>query len=328
MSDDQFRFQVDELYTNEEIHTCLNVGNSGGIRVALNADKSPRRLVLMTQSHSQQSTSENPYSDRVEDDVLVYTAAGKEGDQVLSGVNQRIVQQTEYQFPIYGFSRVTSRRHTRGNPRQWLFIGLLQYLRYFPSRQIDVRGNLRVVWQFDLRVHRVTLPVVPNDDQVMGASVIDATPDVEESEIDLTESSSDNPAVIEMERKRLLELHPQEFEKTIGDVVAASGFRDVCVTKYSNDGGIDVTALAGTTMWPLGNLQLQVQAKRWLHAVGRPDVANLRGSLSPFACGAIVTTGHFSKAAIRESQAEGKLPIVLVNGYEFAALTTKLRRLG
>ena len=129
MSDDQFRFQVDELYTNEEIHTHLSVGNSGGIRVALNADKSPRRLVLMTQSHSRQSTSENPYSDRVEDDVLVYTAAGKEGDQVLSGVNQRIVQQTEYQFPIYGFSRVTSRRHTRGNPRQWLFIGLLQYLR-------------------------------------------------------------------------------------------------------------------------------------------------------------------------------------------------------
>ncbi len=50
------------------------------------------------------------------------------------------------------------------------------------------------------------------------------------------------------------------------------------------------------------------------------EIANLRGSLQPFARGAIVTTSHFSKAAMREASEQGKLPIVLVDGYSFAAL--------
>lgn len=100
MSQDSLSFKVGELYSNEEIYTQLSVGNSGGIRVSLGDDKTPRRLVVMTQSHSRQSTSENPYSDRIEGDVLVYTAAGKEGDQALSGVNQRIPQQLKHRFPI------------------------------------------------------------------------------------------------------------------------------------------------------------------------------------------------------------------------------------
>lgn len=324
MSQDSLSFKVGELYSNEEIYTQLSVGNSGGIRVSLGDDKTPRRLVVMTQSHSRQSTSENPYSDRIEGDVRVYTAAGKEGDQALSGVNQRIPQQLKHRFPIYCFSRMTSRRESRGNPRQWKFVGLLQYLRYFPNKQIDVRGDLRSVWQFDLRVHAVEVPVVPNDDWVVGESVlVDATDD-DDREIDTHEDEALDPAIVETERKRLLELHPEAFERTVRDVVAASGFRDVCVTKYSNDGGIDVTAFAGKAMWPLGDLQLQVQAKRWLHAVGRPDVANLRGSLAPFASGAVVTTGHFSKAAIRESIAEGKRPVVLIDGYRFASISMQV----
>lgn len=324
LSNTDFSFTTGELYTNQEIHTQLSVGNSGGIRVSLGDDKLPRRLVVMTQSHKRHATSENPYSDRIEGDVLVFTAAGKEGDQALSGVNQRIPQQADHRFPIYCFSRVTSRRQSPGNPRQWEFVGLLQYLRYFPSKQIDVRGEFRSVWQFDLRVHRVDVPVFPSDDRVVGESVLLNTTDDDDREIVENDDESIDAAIVEAERKRLLELHPKEFETTVRDVVAASGFRDVCVTRYSNDGGIDVTAFAGIAMWPLGKLQLQIQAKRWLHAVGRPDVANLRGSLAPFASGAVVTTGHFSKAAIRESEEPGKRPIVLINGYQFASLTKRV----
>ena len=148
-------------------------------------------------------------------------------------------------------------------------------------------------------------------------------PDDDDREVAPSCDDSLHPTIIEAERKRLLELHPQAFERIVCDVIAASGFREASVTKYSNDGGVDVTAFAGHAMWPLGNLQLQVQAKRWLHAVGRPDVANLRGSLAPFASGAVVTTGHFSKAAIRESIADGKQPIVLIDGYRFALLSKK-----
>ena len=321
MTANEFSFIVGKLYSNEEVYTQLAVGNSGGIRVSLREDKLPRRLVVMTRSHSRPTTSENPYSDRIEGNVLVYTAAGKEGNQLLSGVNQRIPQQAEHRFPIYCFSRITTRRESKGNSRQWEFIGLLQYLRYFPSKQIDVRGNIRSVWQFDLHVHRVDVPVHPSDDHTISDSIMLEVTDDEDREVAQSDDGSLDPAVVEAERRRLLELHPEDFEKIVRDVVAASGFRDVCVTKYSNDGGIDVTALAGLDMWPLGELRLQIQAKRWLHAVGRPDIANLRGSLAPFASGAVVTTGHFSKAAIRESAEPGKQPIVLINGYQFATLT-------
>ena len=71
---------------------------------------------------------------------------------------------------------------------------------------------------------------------------------------------------------------------------------------------------------------VQVQAKRWLHTVGRREVAQLRGSLQPFARGALVTTSHFSKAAITESTEEGKIPIVLVDGYSFASLVRRHRQ--
>jgi len=63
---------------------------------------------------------------------------------------------------------------------------------------------------------------------------------------------------------------------------------------------------------------VQVQAKRWLHLVGRREGAELRGSLQPFARGAVVTTSHFSKAAINEAREEGKNPIVLIDGFRLS----------
>jgi hypothetical protein len=40
--------------------------------------------------------------------------------------------------------------------------------------------------------------------------------------------------------------------------------------------------------------------------------------LQPFARGAVVTTGHFSKAAISEASEEGKNPIALVDGFRLS----------
>lgn len=96
------------------------------------------------------------------------------------------------------------------------------------------------------------------------------------------------------------------------------GFSEVCVTRYSADGGVDVNARAGRRIWIFENVLVQVQAKRWLHSVGRKEVAELRGSLQPFARGAVVTTSHFSKAAISEASEQGKNPIALVDGVKLS----------
>ncbi len=55
-----------------------------------------------------------------------------------------------------------------------------------------------------------------------------------------------------------------------------------------------------------------------LAALCRKEVAELRGSLQPFARGAVVTTSHFSKAAISEACEEGKNPITLVDGFRLS----------
>lgn len=108
------------------------------------------------------------------------------------------------------------------------------------------------------------------------------------------------------------------FEIFIARLLKASGFASVEVTRFSQDGGIDVNARPGSNLWPIQSLLVQVQAKRWLHTVGRKDVAELRGSMQPHAAGCIVTTSHFSKAALLEASEQGKVPIKAINGHELA----------
>jgi restriction system protein len=79
-----------------------------------------------------------------------------------------------------------------------------------------------------------------------------------------------------------------------------------------------VNAKAGARIWIFEDTLVQVQAKRWLHSVGRKEVAELRGSLQPFARGAVITTSHFSKAAINEANEDGKNPIALVDGFKLS----------
>ncbi len=116
----------------------------------------------------------------------------------------------------------------------------------------------------------------------------------------------------------MLALEPQNFELFIKELLLHCGFLDVCVTRFSADGGVDVNARAGSGIWVFENTLVQVQAKRWLHSVGRKEVAELRGSLQPFARGAVVTTSHFSKAAINEAGEAGKNPITLVDGFRLS----------
>lgn len=125
-------------------------------------------------------------------------------------------------------------------------------------------------------------------------------------------------------RARLLSLPPAGFEHLVKEVLMRTGFDRVVVTQYSQDGGIDINAFAGPSMWPIRDLMIQIQAKRWLHTVGRKEVAELRGSLQPFARGAVVTTSHFSRAAIAESVETGKNPITLVDGFSLAILVRSI----
>jgi restriction endonuclease Mrr len=131
---------------------------------------------------------------------------------------------------------------------------------------------------------------------------------------------------VERVRAKIFALDPREFELLVQRALEATGFVDVNVTRYTQDNGIDVNARVSELQWPIAGMRVQVQAKRWLHTVGRREIAELRGSLEPFAQGAVVTTSFFSRATLSEAKATGRQPIVLIDGYHFA-LTAKSREL-
>jgi hypothetical protein len=327
-------FRVGEHYSNDEVHSALGVGNAGGVRSSVGADGETKRLVVMTSASSARQAKENPYHDRIEGDILVYTGAGREGDQTLGGVNKRIPQQLSIPFPIYGFIILSSRRSS--GPKRWQFLGLLEYLRHYQETQIDTRGQLRQAWIFEFRMNHDPDVIPVKHDSVISSQLIAAARERDRSEIEdreivsttaVPDSKSEREIArrIEEVRSKLLGVAPERFEHLIKDLLAQTGFESVSVTKYSQDGGIDVNALGGHEMWPIRGLHLQVQAKRWLHTVGRKEVAELRGSLQPFARGAVVTTSHFSKAAMLEANESGKNPIVLIDGYQFASVVDTLR---
>lgn len=114
--------------------------------------------------------------------------------------------------------------------------------------------------------------------------------------------------------KRLFQMPHTRFELLIGELLLALGFEEetIQVTKKSGDNGVDVRGVlnaAGITQ-----INAAVQAKRWQQNVQSPTVQALRGSLTVHEQGIIITTSKFSKGAIEEAQASGKLPISLIDG--------------
>jgi hypothetical protein len=329
------RFTVGDFYSNEELYTSLNVGNAGGVRASVGLAGDIQRLVVLTSNASARQAKENPYHDRIEGDILVYTGAGREGEQSLAGANKRIPLQLLSAFPIYGFLLTHSRRDRSIGPKRWQFLGLLEYLRHYPENQVDSRGQLRTAWIFEFRIHREPGIVPIEHEAPISMDVISASKEqsrLEETDREIVppsmmEDSDEQRAKatkIELTRRNLLSVTPERFEYFVKELLVQHGFVDAAVTKFSQDGGIDVNAVAGQRMWPIHGLHLQVQAKRWLHTVGRREVAELRGSLAPFARGAVVTTSHFSKAAVVEANEVGKNPIVLVDGIQLATVVDAL----
>jgi HJR/Mrr/RecB family endonuclease len=315
--------QVGQLYSNEEIFKSLKVGNAGGIRLSL-ADQVALRAVIMTSERDFHGARENPYHDRLESGVLTYTAAGKLGQQTLAGINSRLIEQKITNFPIHGFIQIASRRDRAIGPRHWRYLGLLEYLRHYPDTQLDAERKVRKVWLFEFKIHQeqTLIPIArdtSDSNEILMASRLQAIDDVDDDEIvDDTHGEEENVERVERVRGELLAMEPRNFELFVKDLLVHCGFSDVCVTRFSADGGVDVNARASSRIWIFENTIVQVQAKRWLHSVGRKEVAELRGSLRPFARGAVVTTSHFSKAAINEANEEGKNPIVLVDGFRLS----------
>ena len=123
--------------------------------------------------------------------------------------------------------------------------------------------------------------------------------------------------------EEILKMSPAAFERLIQRILRESGFIQVEVTGQSGDGGVD-----GHGILRLGGLlsfHVIFQAKRWKGAVGAGHVRDFRGAMVGRADkGLLITTGAFTKDAIKESTRDGAPAIDLVDGDQ---LVEKLKQL-
>ncbi|MCI0529817.1 MAG: restriction endonuclease [Nitrospira sp.] len=111
----------------------------------------------------------------------------------------------------------------------------------------------------------------------------------------------------------LLGLEPSAFERLIQRVLRESGFSHVQVTGRTGDGGID-----GKGILRLGGLlgfHVIFQAKRYSGSVSPSQIRDFRGAMVGRADkGLFITTGTFTKEAIKEATRDGAPPIDLIDG--------------
>ncbi|HEY0602506.1 MAG TPA: restriction endonuclease [Herpetosiphonaceae bacterium] len=122
----------------------------------------------------------------------------------------------------------------------------------------------------------------------------------------------------------LLRMHPNAFERLAQRLLRESGFIQVEVTGRTGDGGID-----GKGIMRLGGLlsfHVIFQCKRYQGSVGASQVRDFRGAMVGRADkGLLITTGNFTKDAVREATRDGAPAIDLIDG---DLLIDKLRELG
>lgn len=319
-------FEVGETYTNDQIRFSLDLENLGGIRPSLDANRNLRHVAILTAAEdSGRLAAENPYHDRIEGDILIYTAQGREGDQSIAGRNKRLVEQYSVPTPFFGFTNI--------GRQIYRFLGLLELLRHYQENQADRKGTLRKVWLFEFRIHDQPTVVPIEDARSISASLLAeshrAGPlgNLEREVTHLPEGPAETegttPVEVETVRVRLFQFTPHDFEHFIKLVLERSGFVKVSVTRATGDGGIDVNAYVDESNEFFAGTHVQAQVKRWRHAVGSPEINNFRGALSTTAKGVFVTTSHFTRAALAEARHELKPSIALLDGDKLAAIVIR-----
>ena len=117
----------------------------------------------------------------------------------------------------------------------------------------------------------------------------------------------------------LRNLTPRSFEHFCREFLAQLGYRNVDVTKRSQDGGID-----GFGDFRQGAISIRsaFQAKRWSeNAVGRPEIDKFRGAIQgEYDHGVFLTTSRFSRDAKLASYKKGAITVLLLDGAAIADL--------
>jgi restriction system protein len=120
------------------------------------------------------------------------------------------------------------------------------------------------------------------------------------------------------------ELSPDAFERLVKRMLRESGFIQVEVTGRTGDGGIDGKGIV--RVGGLLSFHVLFQCKKYVSSVSAGAIRDFRGALIGRADkGLFVTTGTFTRDAIREATRDGAPPIDLMDGDQLADKLKELR---
>jgi restriction system protein len=113
------------------------------------------------------------------------------------------------------------------------------------------------------------------------------------------------------------ELSPDAFERLVKRMLRESGFIQVEVTGRTGDGGIDGKGIV--KVGGLLSFHVLFQCRKYQGSVSPGAIRDFRGALVGRADkGLFVTTGTFTRDAIREATRDGAPPIDLIDGDQLA----------
>jgi len=120
------------------------------------------------------------------------------------------------------------------------------------------------------------------------------------------------------------ELSPDAFERLVKRLLRESGFVQVEVTGRTGDGGIDGKGII--RVGGLLSFHVLFQCKKYQGPVSAEAIRDFRGALIGRADkGLFVTTGTFTRDAMREATRDGATPIDLMDGDQLADKLKELR---
>lgn len=124
-------------------------------------------------------------------------------------------------------------------------------------------------------------------------------------------------------RKILIAMHPAAFERLVQRVLRESGFTQVEVTGRTGDGGIDGKGIA--RVHGLLSFHIIFQCKKYQGSVNSSQIRDFRGAMQGRSDkGLFITTGSFTRDAVKEATRDGAPPIDLIDGEQ---LIEKLKEL-
>jgi restriction system protein len=188
----------------------------------------------------------------------------------------------------------------------------LAWTRTYLKKAGVLENSSRKIWA--LTNADIKIGDIDKDKIVKGYRELFKVNKIKSSEVEAIEQESENGEEWKDKLLNLLyNISPSAFERLTQRLLRESGFSQVEVTGKVGDGGIDGKGIVRVN----GFLSFHVifQCKRYKGSVSPSQIRDFRGAMQGRADkGLVITTGTFTREAIKEATRDGAPPIDLIDG--------------